>query len=192
MKALGVDVLITAPQKGWSGTPGAGLVMLSENARARVFETKSTSFALDLATWLKIMETYEGGGHAYHATMPTDSLRRLRDLMVETEKAGFERLRERQVELGRRVRKVLAERGFPSVAAVGFEAPCVVVAYTPHADIVARFAKAGAQVAAGVPLMCGEPVDYRAFRIGLFGLDKLSDVEGTVARLTKALEQAIG
>jgi aspartate aminotransferase-like enzyme len=190
MKALGVDVLVTAPQKGWSGTPGAGLVMLGENARARIGDTKSTSFALDLATWLKIMETYEGGGHAYHATMPTDSLRRLRDLMVETEKAGFETLRGRQIELGRRVRTLLAERGFPSVAAPGFEAPCVVVSYTQLADIVARFAKAGAQVAAGVPLMCGEPADYRAFRIGLFGLDKLADVDATVARLTRALTQA--
>ena len=190
MKALAVDVLVTAPQKGWSGTPGAGLVMLSENARARISETKTTSFALDLAKWLQIMETYEGGGHAYHATMPTDSLRRLRDLMIETEKAGFEKLRERQLELGQRVRKLLAERGFPSVAGAGFEAPCVVVSYTQHADIVARFGKAGAQVAAGVPLMCGEPADYRAFRIGLFGLDKLADVDATVARLTKALTQA--
>jgi aspartate aminotransferase-like enzyme len=192
MKALGVDVLITAPQKGWSGTPGAGLVMLSETARARIGETKTTSFALDLAKWLQIMETYEGGGHAYHATMPTDSLRRLRDLMIETEKAGFEKLRERQLELGKRVRKLLVERGMPSVAGAGFEAPCVVVSYTPHADVVARFGKAGAQVAAGVPLMCGEPPDYRAFRIGLFGLDKLGDVDGTVARLTKALTQALG
>ena len=192
MKALGVDVLITAPQKGWSGTPGAGLVMLSETARAKINDTKTTSFALDLAKWLQIMETYESGSHAYHATMPTDSLRRLRDLMVETEKAGFEKLRQRQLELGQRVRKMLAERGFPSVAGPGFEAPCVVVSYTQHADIVARFGKAGAQVAAGVPLMCGEPADYRAFRIGLFGLDKLTDVDGTVARITKALTQATG
>jgi len=192
MKALGVDVLVTAPQKGWSGTPGAGLVMLSENARVKIGETKTTSFALDLAKWLQIMETYEGGSHAYHATMPTDSLRRLRDLMIETEQAGFENLRERQIELGQRVRKLLAERGLASVAGPGFEAPCVVVSYTPHADMVARFAKAGAQVAAGVPLMCGEPADYRVFRIGLFGLDKLCDVDGTVARLAKALTQAIG
>ena len=183
-------MLITAPQKGWSGTPGAGLVMLSESARARVAATKSTSFAMDLGKWLQIMETYESGSHAYHATMPTDSLRRLRDLMIETETFGFEKLRERQLELGRRVRKLLAERGFPSVAGPGFEAPCVVVSYTQHADIVPRFAKAGAQVAAGVPLMCGEPADYRAFRIGLFGLDKLGDVDGTVARLEKALAQA--
>ena len=190
MRSLGVDVLITAPQKGWSGTPGAGLVLLSESAHARVVAAKSTSFAMDLGKWLQIMETYERGSHAYHATMPTDSLRRLRDLMIETETFGFETLRERQLELGRRVRKLLAERGFPSVAGPGFEAPCVVVSYTQHADIVPRFAKAGAQVAAGVPLMCGEPADYRAFRIGLFGLDKLADVDGTVARLEKALVQA--
>jgi alanine-glyoxylate transaminase / serine-glyoxylate transaminase / serine-pyruvate transaminase len=192
MQALDVDVLITAPQKGWSGTPGAALVMLGERARERVAAAKSTSFAMDLGKWLQIMETYEGGGHAYHATMPTDSLRRLRELMVETETFGFERVKQRQVELGRRVRALLAERGFPSVAGPGFEAPCVVVSYTKHADIVARFAKAGAQVAAGVPLMCGEPADYRAFRIGLFGLDKLNDVEGTVARLEQALTQATG
>ena len=190
MKALDVDVLITAPQKGWSGTPGAGLVMLGERARERVTTTKSTSFAMDLAKWLQIMETYEGGAHAYHATMPTDSLRRLRELMIETERFGFERLRERQLELGRRVRALLIERGFPSVAGPGFEAPCVVVSYTKDADIVARFGKAGAQVAAGVPLMCGEPADYRAFRIGLFGLDKLSDVDGTVKRLEEKLAQA--
>jgi len=151
MQALGVDVLITAPQKGWSGTPGAALVMLSERARLALAATKSTSFALDLAKWLQIMETYEGGGHAYHAT-----------------------------------------RGFASVAGPGFEAPCVVVSYTKDADIVPRFAKAGAQVAAGVPLMCGEPADYRAFRIGLFGLDKLYDVDATVTRLEQALAQATG
>ncbi len=190
MRSLGIDVLISAPQKGWSGTPCAGLVMLSERARERVVGTKSTSFAMDLAKWLQIMETYEGGGHAYHATMPTDGLRRLRDLMIETEKFGFEKLRERQIELGRRVRKLLADRGLPSVAGKGFEAPCVVVAYTKDADIVAKFGKAGAQVAAGVPLMCGEPADYRAFRIGLFGLDKLGDIDGTVTRLTNALTQA--
>jgi alanine-glyoxylate transaminase / serine-glyoxylate transaminase / serine-pyruvate transaminase len=187
MQALGVDVLISAPQKGWSGTPCAALVMLGERARERIASTKSTSFAMDLGKWLQIMETYEGGGHAYHATMPTDGLRRLRELMVETEGFGFEKLRERQVELGRRVRALLAERGFASVAGPGFQAPCVVVSYTKDADIVARLARAGAQVAAGVPLMCGEPADYRAFRIGLFGLDKLYDVDATLARLEQML-----
>ena len=190
MSAVGVDVLISAPQKGWSGTPGAGLVMLSERARERVAASKSTSFAADLGKWLQIMETYEGGGHAYHATMPTDSLRRLRELMVETERFGFERLSEQQRELGKRVRALLVARGFPSVAGAGFEAPCVVVSYTKDADIVAKFGRAGAQVAAGVPLMCNEPADYRAFRIGLFGLDKLSDVDGTVARLEEKLARA--
>ena len=190
MQALGVDVLITAPQKGWSGTPGAGLVMLGERARETVVAAKSTSFALDLGKWLEIMETYEKGGHAYHATMPTDGLRRLHELMAETERFGFDRLRERQIELGRRVRALLEARGFPSVAGPGFEAPCVVVSYTKDAQIVAAFAKAGVQVAAGVPLACGEPADYRAFRIGLFGLDKLYDVDAAVARLEKALEQA--
>src|SRR5690606_29275187 len=135
-------------------------------------------------------ETYEGGAHAYHATMPTDSLRTLHERMRETQRFGFERLRERQIELGRRVRALLQDKGFASVAAPGFEAPCVVVSYTKDGDIVARFAKAGAQVAAGVPLMCGEPADYRAFRIGLFGLDKLGDVDGTVARLEEKLAQA--
>ncbi len=190
MQALGVDVLITAPQKGWSGTPCAGLVMLGERARERVLATSSTSFAMDLRKWLEIMEAYEKGGHAYHATMPTDGLRRLSELMTEMERYGFERLRERQIELGRRVRALLAERGFPSVAGPGFEAPCVIVSYTQDSDIVAAFAKAGVQVAAGVPLMCGEPADYRAFRIGLFGLDKLYDVDATVSRLEERLALA--
>lgn len=190
MRDVGVDVLITAPQKGWSGTPCAGLVMLGERARERIAQTRSTSFAMDLAKWLQIMETYEGGGHAYHATMPTDGLRRLRDVMNETVDFGLTRARERQIELGRRVRKLLAERGYPSVAAPGFEAPCVVVSYTPDADIVAHFAKAGVQVAAGVPLMCDEPESYRAFRIGLFGLDKLYDVDATVAKLERVLPTA--
>ena len=191
MRDIGVDVLISAPQKGWSGTPGAGLVMLGDAARERIEDTRSTSFALDLRKWLEIMETYENGTHAYHATLPTDGLRRLREVMNETRDFGFERARERQIELGRRVRALLAERGFPSVAAEGFEAPCVVVSYTDQPDIVARFGKAGAQVATGVPLKCGEPDDYQAFRIGLFGLDKLTDVDGTVARLSDALERAL-
>jgi aspartate aminotransferase-like enzyme len=192
MRDVGIDVLITAPQKGWSGTPCAALVMLGAAARRRIDATSSTSFAMDLGKWLEIMETYEAGGHAYHATMPTDGLRRLREVMNETREHGFERARDRQIELGRRVRALLAERGFPSVAGEGFEAPCVVVSYTDRADIVARFGKAGAQVAGGVPLMCGEPDDYRAFRIGLFGLDKLSDIDGTVAKLSDAIDRAVG
>ena len=192
MRETGVDVLITAPQKGWTATPCAGLVMLSERARERIEQTTSSSFAMDLHKWLEIMEAYEGGGHAYHATMPTDSLRRLRDVMNETEAIGFERLRTAQVELGRRVRGLLAERGFPSVAATGFEAPCVVVSYTSDANIAARFAETGTQVAAGVPLKCDERDDFRTFRIGLFGLDKLNDIDGTLARLAGAFSQATG
>lgn len=192
MRALGVDVLISAPQKGWTGTPCCGLVMLGERARELIDSTASSSFAMDLARWLQIMETYEGGGHAYHATMPTDGLRRLREVMAETESYGFDRVRDEQIELGRRVRAVLAERGFASVAAPGFEAPGVVVSYTDMPDIVARFADAGVQVAAGVPLMCDEPDDYRAFRVGLFGLDKLNDIDGTIARLERALDSVTG
>ncbi|MGI9259043.1 MAG: aminotransferase class V-fold PLP-dependent enzyme [Gammaproteobacteria bacterium] len=190
MREVGVDVLISAPQKGWTGTPCAGLVMLAESARELIEQSTSSSFAMDLGKWLEIMETYEGGGHAYHATMPTDSLRRLRDVMNETEAFGFEQLCAAQVELGQRVRTVLAERGFPSVAAPGFEAPCVIVSYTRDTDIVGRLAQAGVQVAAGVPLMCDEPDDYCAFRIGLFGLDKLNDIDGTIATLRRALDQA--
>jgi len=192
MREIGVDVLISAPQKGWTGTPCAGLVMLAERAREVIEQTTSSSFAMDLHKWLEIMEVYEGGGHAYHATMPTDSLRRLRDVMNETEAFGFEQLRDAQIELGQRVRVLLAQRGYPSVAAPGFEAPCVIVSYTRDADIVARLAEASVQVAAGVPLMCDEPDDYRAFRIGLFGLDKLNDIDGTIARLERALDQATG
>ncbi len=189
MREIGVDVLISAPQKGWTGTPCAGLVMLAESARELIEQTESSSFAMDLGKWLEIMEIYEGGGHAYHATMPTDSLRRLRDVMKETQAVGFEQLRNAQIALGQRVRVLLAKRGFPSVAAPGSEAPCVIVSYIRDADIVARFAEVGVQVAAGVPLMCDEPDDYRAFRIGLFGLDKLNDIDGTIARLERALDQ---
>jgi len=191
MLGLGVDVLISAPQKGWSGTPCAGLVMLSELARERIKDTKSTSFAMDLRKWLEIMEAYEAGGHAYHATLPTDGLRRLREQMQETEQTGFEKLRAAQVELGKRVRAMLVDRDLPSVAAAGFEAPCVVVSYTADANIVSRFIEAGVQVAAGVPLMCGEPEGYRAFRIGLFGLDKLNAIDATVARLERALDKVL-
>ncbi|MBC9070670.1 alanine--glyoxylate aminotransferase family protein [Thauera sp. CAU 1555] len=190
MEATGADILISAPQKGWSGSPCCALVMLGEAARARIDATTSTSFACDLKKWLQIMAAYEGGGHAYHATMPTDSLRRLRDIMRETEGRGFERVRAAQEELGARVRALLEAHGFRSVAAEGFKAPGVVVSYTDDDAIKsgAAFAAAGLQTAAGVPLQCDEPADFKTFRIGLFGLDKLDDVDGTVARLQQALE----
>lgn len=193
MAALGVDVLISAPQKGWSASPAAGLVLMSERAEARLAETTSSSFACDLARWRDIMRAYENGGHAYHATMPTDALRRFRDAMIETRDDGFEVLRERQFELGDRVRALLAEHGFASVAAAGFEAPGVVVSYTDDADLKngSRLMAQGLQIAAGVPLQCDEGPDFSTFRIGLFGLDKLHDVDATVQRLATGLAAAL-
>ena len=191
MKNCGVDVLLTAPQKGWSASPCAALVMLGEAAVARMVETRSSSFACDLGKWLDIMRAYEGNGHAYHATLPTDALRQFRDTMQETESLGFEVACERQWELGRRVRAALGNRGFGSVAAPGYQAPGVVVSYTedPAIQNGSKFLPLGLQIAAGVPLMCEEGEDYRSFRIGLFGLDKLKDIDGTVARLEAALDR---
>ncbi|MEM7718255.1 MAG: aminotransferase class V-fold PLP-dependent enzyme [Pseudomonadota bacterium] len=190
MKALGVDVLISAPQKGWSASPSAGLVMMSDRARDVAKARQSSSFAVDLGKWLAIMETYENGGHAYHATLPTDALRGFRDAMVETKALGFEAMKDAQWTQGRKVRAALAARGFRLVAADGFEAPGVVVAFTDDAELQTGkpFMSAGMQVAAGVPLMVGEGDDYRSFRIGLFGLDKLKDVDASVARFEAALE----
>ena len=194
MKATGVDVLISAPQKGWSSTPCAGLVMLSEWALARMEVTESSSFAADLKKWRAIMGAYESGGHAYHATMPTDGLKAFRDTMAETLDYGTERLRDAQWELGDKVRALLAARGIPSVAAEGFGAPGVVVSYTndPEVKSGARFAANGVQIAAGVPLQVDEPQGFSTFRIGLFGLDKLYGVDATVARLEAALDAAMG
>ena len=192
MQACGVDVLISAPQKGWSASPCCGLVMLGEAARERVEATQSSSFACDLKKWLQIMQAYEQGGHAYHATMPSDSLARFRDAMKEAEAKGFATLDQQQRELGRRVRELLAARGFRSVAA-GFEAPGVVVCYTDDAQIKngSKFAAQGLQIAAGVPLQCDEPADFQTFRLGLFGLDKLGNVERTVATFEQALDKVL-
>ena len=191
MRGLGIDILLSAPQKGWSGTPCAGLVMLSERAVQAVQDSESDSFALDLKKWLDIMRAYEQGGHAYHATLPTDSLLRLRDTMLEARRIGWGSLKTAQEDLGREVRALLAENGFVSAAAPGFEAPGVVVCYTGRDDIRSgqAFAAAGVQIAAGVPLQCGEGADFRTFRIGLFGLDKLADTGRTVRLLRQALEQ---
>lgn len=193
MAATGVDVLISAPQKGWSAQPSAGLVMLSERALGVVKARQSTSFAVDLGKWLTIMEAYTGGAHAYHATMPTDALRAFRDTMLETKDYGFAKLRDAQWEQGARVRAMLKSRGIKSVAAEGFEAPGVVVSYTSDADVQSgrAFAALGMQIAAGVPLQCDEGPDYATFRLGLFGLDKLYDVEASVARLEAALDQVL-
>ena len=191
MKATGVDVLISAPQKGWSASPCCALVMLSEAARERVESTQSSSFACDLKKWLQIMQAYEQGVHAYHATLPSDSLALFRDVMLETQARGFETVRGQQIELGRRVRALLAERGFKSVAAEGFEAPGVVVCYTEDPEIKNghKFAAQGLQIAAGVPLQCDEPADFQTFRIGLFGLEKLNNIDRTLDVLRDALDE---
>lgn len=193
MVANGVDVLISAPQKGWSSSPCCALVMLSENARTRIATTNSTSFACDLRKWLQIMEAYENGGHAYHATLPTDSLTRLRNAMKETVDYGLEKVRAEQQELGAKVRALLTRKGFKSVAAEGFQAPGVVVSYTEDAEIQSgkKFLGLGLQTAAGVPLQCDEPADFQSFRIGLFGLDKLHNIDRTVQYLDKALRQIL-
>ena len=190
MRATGVDVLISAPQKGWSSSPCCAMVMLSARAREAIDSTQSTTFAMDLKKWLQIMETYEGGGHAYHTTLPTDALVRLRDAMAETEAYGYEKVRQEQIALGREVRALLARHGYPSVAAEGFAAPGVVVSYTTDADIQSskKFLALGLQTAAGVPLQCDEPADFRTFRVGLFGLEKWHNVPRTVDHLQAALQ----
>jgi aspartate aminotransferase-like enzyme len=191
IRSANVDVLISAPQKGWSGPACCALIALGERARTRIDATSSSSFACDLKKWLQIMEAYEGGAHAYHATMPTDALAQVRDVMLETESYGFEKVRQEQLELGRQVRTLLENRGFASVAAKGFQAPGVVVSYTSDPEIQSgkKFIGAGLQSAAGVPLQCDEPPDFRSFRLGLFGLDKLHHPQRTVATLAAALDK---
>jgi aspartate aminotransferase-like enzyme len=191
MRATGVDILISAPQKGWSSSPCCAMVMLSERARKAIDGTTSTTFAMDLKKWLQIMETYEGGGHAYHTTLPTDALTRLWDTMQETQAYGVAKVRDEQLALGQQVRQLLESYGFRSVAADGFKAPGVVVSYTSDPEIQSskKFLAVGLQTAAGVPLQCDEPADFRTFRIGLFGLEKWHDAQSTVAHLRTALEQ---
>ena len=193
MKVSGVDVLISAPQKGWSSSPCAGLVMLNSVALERLKSTTSTSFAGDLRKWLEIMQAYEKGGHAYHATMPTDALARFRDTMKETEAYGFSKVCGEQQELGDKVRALLVDKGIKSVAAEGFQAPGVVVSYTDDAGIQdgKKFAEAGLQIAAGVPLRCGESETFQTFRLGLFGLDKLHNVDRTVELLDRGLNEIL-
>jgi aspartate aminotransferase-like enzyme len=191
MQATGVDILISAPQKGWSSSPCCAMVMLSERARAAIEGTTSSSFACDLKKWLQIMETYEKGSHAYHATLPTDALTRLRAAMKETQAYGFAKVRDEQIALGGKVRKLFESRGLPSVAAEGFKAPGVVVSYTTDPEIQSskKFLAEGLQTAAGVPLQCDEGADFMTFRIGLFGLEKWHNVDKTVANLAEALDR---
>ncbi len=189
MAACGVDILISAPQKGWSASPCSALVMMNAIAKEKVESTNSSSFAADLKKWLNIMQAYENGGHAYHATMPTDALVSFHKAMQETEAYGFERIRNEQTDLGKQVRTLLAEKGFNSVAAPGFEAPGVVVYYTDDPEIHngKKFLQQGLQIAAGVPLQCDEGEDFRTFRLGLFGLDKVQNIERMVKNLECAL-----
>jgi aspartate aminotransferase-like enzyme len=190
MRATGVDLLISAPQKGWSGSPACAMVMLSERARTAIENTQSTSFACDLKKWLQIMEGYEKGVHAYHTTMPTDALARLREVMQETRNYGFAKVKAEQAALGSRVRELFESRGLRSVAAEGFKAPGVVVSYTQDTGLQnsKKFIELGLQTAAGVPLQCDEPANFMTFRIGLFGLEKLHNIERTVSHLTHALD----
>jgi len=191
MKACNVDVLITAPQKGWSSSPCCALIAMGERARERIESTQSSSFSIDLKKWLQIMETYEKGGHVYHTTMPTDALKILRNVMQETQTLGFAALKERQQELGLKVRALLESKGYQSVSAKGFQSPGVVVSYTKDPEIQSgkKFIALGLQTAAGVPLQCDERADYRTFRIGLFGLEKLAHIDRTVDYLEAALEK---
>ena len=191
MQALGIDVVVSAPQKGWSGSPCCAMVMLSERATQRLNETQSNSFACDLGKWHSIMQAYENGGHAYHATMPTDALRTLRDIMQETRDYGFAKVKEEQQAIGREVRAMLKRHGFVSVAAPGFEAPGVVVCYSEDSGLVGKLAQAGVQVAGGVPLMCDEGDNFQTFRIGLFGLDKLHHTERSVESLEQAIKAVL-
>lgn len=193
MEKNNVDILISAPQKGWSSSPCSGLVMMSKQARERIEGTQSSSFACDLKKWMEIMEAYENGGHAYHATMPTDALLTFRDTMKETEAYGFDKVRSEQLELGQRVRGLMASRQFKSLAAEGYEAPGVAVFYTDDPDLQngKKFAAQGLQIAAGVPLQCDEPEGFKTFRLGLFGLDKLHNIDRTVGNLEKALDQVM-
>ena len=193
MEASGVDILLSAPQKGWSGSPCCGLVMLNAAARERIDETSSSSFACDLGKWLSIMEAYENGGHAYHATMPTDALAAFHKVMGEIEAIGFDTLRAQQQELGDKIRALLTDKGIKSVAAPGFQAPGVVVCYTDDGDIQTgkKFAANGLQIAAGVPLQCDEPEGFQSFRLGLFGLDKLQNVDRTVANFAEVLGRVV-
>jgi aspartate aminotransferase-like enzyme len=193
MEALGVDVLLSAPQKGWSASPCAGLIMLSARGHAHVAETESSSYACDVKKWLAIMSAYENGGHAYHATMPTDSLVVFRDTLIETRNYGFEAVRQEQIDLGAAIRQLLESRGFQSVAADGFKAPTVVVSFTDDDNMKngSKFAAEGLQIAAGVPLQCGEGADFKSFRVGLFGLDKLHNLSRSLGNFEAALDRVM-
>jgi len=194
MKKCGVDVLISAPQKGWSASPCCALVMLGEEGKTKLNTTTSTSFSCDLKKWHQIMEAYEKGGHAYHATMPTDSLKTFRSAMNEAIDYGLEKVKKDQEVLGQKIRDLLEAKGIKSLAAKGFQAPGVIVSYTddPGVKTGKKFLEHDIQIAAGVPLKCDESDDFQTFRIGLFGLDKLKNIDRTVSNISEAFDQVLG
>jgi len=190
MEALGIDVLITAPQKGFSGPACCGIVLMNDKAKAICSATTSTSFACSLNKWCDVMEAYEKGGFMYYTTLPTDALMAFRQVMLETrDTIGFQAAKEAALKLGTLVRAAMSRSGLPSAAAPGFESPTVVVCYAKSADMVARFKANGLQIAGGVPFKCDEPANIMTFRIGLFGIDKLRNVERTAKTFEDALMQ---
>jgi aspartate aminotransferase-like enzyme len=191
MKANQVDLLISAPQKGWTGSPCCAMISMSQLAREKMESTTSSSFACDLKKWTQITEAYATTSFVYHATLPTDGLKILRDVMLETRSIGFAKLKSAQSELGSKIRQVLIDKNYPSVAGAGFQAPCVIVSYTTDPEIQSgkKFIALGLQTAAGVPLQCDERPDFRTFRIGLFGLEKFAHIDRTLGQLASALEK---
>jgi len=127
MEALGVDCLISAPQKGWCGPSCCAFVLMNQRLRSHMDGTTSSSFTIDLKKWCSIMELYEGGAHGYHATMPTDALTRVRDVMAEIEAYGLEKFRNNAIELG------MATRG---KCVVFTDLPCEYVLIIPPCSVL--------------------------------------------------------
>ena len=191
MEILGIDLLLTAPQKGWSSTPCAGVIMLNKNAREKIKKTTSSSYSCDLHKWLTVMESYEDNNYTYHTTFPTDGLKNFRTNILEIKKIGYQKTTDLQIQLGQKMRKLTEDFGYVSVAAKGYKAPTVIVNYTSEEDMKSgkKFADLGVQIAAGMPLEIGEPSDFMSFRIGLFGIDKLLNIDRTVENFKAALEK---
>jgi aspartate aminotransferase-like enzyme len=195
MKDLGIDVVISAPQKGWTGPACAALVMMSERARELMNNTEETSFSISLKRWSAIMDTYEKGGFGYHTTMPTDALRDFHEISVETMKFGIPELKEAQSSLGKQAHEILGSKGLTSVAAKGFQAPGVLVYYSPtgveNPAMMMKFKNQGLQIAMGVPWRIDEPDGLKTFRIGLFGLDKMGNIPKALHTFEDALDNVL-
>lgn len=191
MQATGADVVISAPQKGWTGPACIGIAMLSPRAVEAVNNTTSTSMVLNLKKWLAVADAYENGGFMYYTTMPTDAMVLFNKAAQETKKYGFERVKNEFWELGMETRAMMKGKGFKSVAAPGYEAPGVVVSYTDDPNMFAKFKGIGFQIAAGVPFMIDEPAGNHTFRIGLFGLDKVYGKAEHIATLADALDRVM-